>query len=184
MSRTFKPWTPATAELELLHECWLARLPPARIAARLGISEPKLKRFMRRVHAARGESRAILAAEIRLPYPTSPPADGDSCDPGHRLVRNSDRVLLLTCRSQAIGSWPIWTPHRCCKGLGFPSSSCLCSICLSERWRRARAYMPRASSMCAGASLEPLPESCSDFSATFTTIAFDDSSSRWLEINT
>ena len=32
MSRTFKQWTPATAELELLHECWLARLPPARIA--------------------------------------------------------------------------------------------------------------------------------------------------------
>src|SRR6266481_8206994 len=25
-----------------------------------------------------------------------------------------------------------------------------------------------------------LPESCSDFSATFTTIAFDDSSLRWL----
>jgi hypothetical protein len=32
MPRTFKQWTPATAELELLHECWLARLPPARIA--------------------------------------------------------------------------------------------------------------------------------------------------------
>jgi glycine/serine hydroxymethyltransferase len=29
-----------------------------------------------------------------------------------------------------------------------------------------------------------LSKSCSDFSATFTTIAFDDSSSRWLEINT
>jgi hypothetical protein len=34
------------------------------------------------------------------------------------------------------------------------------------------------------ASLNRLPKSCSDFSATFTTIAFDDSSSRWLEINT
>jgi hypothetical protein len=53
MPRTFKQWTPATAELELLHECWLARLPPARIAARLGVSEAKLNRFMRRVHAAR-----------------------------------------------------------------------------------------------------------------------------------
>jgi hypothetical protein len=53
MPRTFKPWNPAAAELELLHECWLARLPPAMIAARLHISEPKLKRFMRRVHAAR-----------------------------------------------------------------------------------------------------------------------------------
>jgi hypothetical protein len=53
MPRTFKPWTPATSELELLHECWLARLPPAMIAARLGISETKLKRFLRRVHAAR-----------------------------------------------------------------------------------------------------------------------------------
>ena len=29
-----------------------------------------------------------------------------------------------------------------------------------------------------------LPESCPDFSATFTTIAFDDSSLRWLEIDT
>src|SRR6266849_6467089 len=29
-----------------------------------------------------------------------------------------------------------------------------------------------------------LPGSCPDFSATFTTIAFDDSSLRWLEINT
>jgi hypothetical protein len=29
-----------------------------------------------------------------------------------------------------------------------------------------------------------LPESCSGFSATFTTIAFDNSSLRWLEINT
>jgi hypothetical protein len=52
MPRTFKQWTPATAELELLHECWLARLPPAKIAARVCISEPKLNGscggFMRR----------------------------------------------------------------------------------------------------------------------------------------
>jgi hypothetical protein len=53
MPRTFKQWTPSTAELELLQECWLARLPPARIAARLCISEPKLTRFMRRLKAAR-----------------------------------------------------------------------------------------------------------------------------------
>jgi hypothetical protein len=53
MPRIFKQWTPATAELELLHECWLARLTSAKIAARLCISEPKLTRFMRRVHAAR-----------------------------------------------------------------------------------------------------------------------------------
>ena len=32
MPRTFKQWNPSAAELELLHECWLARLPPARIA--------------------------------------------------------------------------------------------------------------------------------------------------------
>jgi hypothetical protein len=37
---------------------------------------------------------------------------------------------------------------------------------------------------CARLSQSCLPKSCSDFSATFTTIAFDDSSSRWLEINT
>jgi hypothetical protein len=48
MPRTFKQWTPATAELELLHECWLARLPPAMIAARLCISEPSCGGFIRR----------------------------------------------------------------------------------------------------------------------------------------
>ena len=37
---------------------------------------------------------------------------------------------------------------------------------------------------CARLSQSCLPKSCSDFSATFTTIAFDDSCSRWLEINT
>jgi hypothetical protein len=42
MPRTFKQWIPSAAEIELLHECWLGRLPPAVIAARLGISEPKL----------------------------------------------------------------------------------------------------------------------------------------------
>jgi hypothetical protein len=62
MPRTFKQWTPATAELELLHECWLARLPPAKIAARLCISEPKLKRFMRRGDAPAGACQATPAA--------------------------------------------------------------------------------------------------------------------------
>jgi hypothetical protein len=37
---------------------------------------------------------------------------------------------------------------------------------------------------CARLSQPCLPESCSDFSATFTTVAFDDSSLRWREINT
>src|ERR1700676_4509221 len=37
---------------------------------------------------------------------------------------------------------------------------------------------------CARLSQPCLSESCPDFSATFTTIAFDDSSLRWLEINT
>src|ERR1700720_1664919 len=37
---------------------------------------------------------------------------------------------------------------------------------------------------CARLSQSCLSESCSDFSATFTTIAFDNSSLRWLEINT
>jgi hypothetical protein len=57
-------WTPATAELELLHECWLARLPPAMIAARLGVSEPKLKRFMRRLKTA---------CDMPRPEPARPP---------------------------------------------------------------------------------------------------------------
>src|SRR3981081_3408577 len=37
---------------------------------------------------------------------------------------------------------------------------------------------------CARLSQPCLPGSCPDFSATFTTFAFDDSSLRWLEINT
>ena len=37
---------------------------------------------------------------------------------------------------------------------------------------------------CARLSQPCLSESCSDFSATFTTIAFDNSSLRWLEIST
>jgi hypothetical protein len=76
MPRTFIQWTPATAELELLHECWLARLPPAMIAARLGISEPKLKRFMRRVHAAREMPRPE-PARPRQPRHQAPSSDAD-----------------------------------------------------------------------------------------------------------
>src|SRR5882757_2601520 len=37
---------------------------------------------------------------------------------------------------------------------------------------------------CARLSQSYLSKSCSDFSATFTTVAFDHSSLRWLEINT
>src|SRR5258708_12308561 len=37
---------------------------------------------------------------------------------------------------------------------------------------------------CVRLSQSCLPESRSGFSATFTTVAFDDSSLRWLEINT
>ena len=77
MPRTFKPWTPATAELELLHECWLARLPPARIAARLGISEPKLKRFLCRVHAAREMPRPPEPARPHPPRLQTPSSNAD-----------------------------------------------------------------------------------------------------------
>jgi hypothetical protein len=42
------------------------RLPPAKIAARLGISEPKLNRFMRRVHAAREMPRPEPARPHQL----------------------------------------------------------------------------------------------------------------------
>ena len=61
MARVFKQWIPSAAEIELLHECWLARLPPAVIAARLGISEPKLTRFTRRVRVyADGQFAAAI----------------------------------------------------------------------------------------------------------------------------
>ena len=73
MPRIFKPWNPSAAELELLHECWLARLPPARIAARLGISEAKLTRFTRRVRAAHDMPRAE-PARPRQPRHEAPPS--------------------------------------------------------------------------------------------------------------
>jgi hypothetical protein len=76
MPRTFKVWTPSAAELELLHECWLARLPPAMIATRLGISEPKLKRFLRRVHAARAMPRPDPAKPRQLRH-QAPSSDAD-----------------------------------------------------------------------------------------------------------
>jgi hypothetical protein len=76
MPRTFKKWTPSAAELELLHECWLARLPPGNIAARLGISEPKLKRFMARVHAAREMPRPN-PARPRQPRHQAPSSAAD-----------------------------------------------------------------------------------------------------------
>lgn len=75
MPRTFKQWTPAAPELELLHECWLARLPPAKIAARLCISEPKLK-AVRRVHAAREMPRSE-PAKPRQPRHQAPSSDAD-----------------------------------------------------------------------------------------------------------
>jgi hypothetical protein len=81
MPRTFKQWTPATAELELLHECWLARLPPAKIAARLGISEPKLTRFMRRLKAAREMPRPEPAR------PRQPSRQASSSDADRLLAR-------------------------------------------------------------------------------------------------
>jgi len=60
----------------LLHECWLARLPPARIAARLGISEPKLTRFMRRLKTAREMPRPE-SARPRPPRHQAPSSDAD-----------------------------------------------------------------------------------------------------------
>jgi hypothetical protein len=76
MPRTFKQWTPATAELELLLEYSLARLPPARIAARLGVSEPKLNRFMRRLKTARDMPRPE-PARPRQPRHEAPSSDAD-----------------------------------------------------------------------------------------------------------
>ena len=76
MPRTFKPWTPSAADLELLHECWLARLLPARIAARLGISEPKLTRFLRRLKAAR-EMPRLEFARPRQPCHQASSSDAD-----------------------------------------------------------------------------------------------------------
>jgi hypothetical protein len=47
-----------------------------------------------------------------------------------------------------------------------------------------RLYCRNCVFACARLSQPCLSESCPDFSATFTTVAFDNSSLRWLEINT
>jgi hypothetical protein len=76
MPRTFKVWTPSSAEIELLHDCCRARLPPAAIAARLGISEPKLKRFTARLKTARDMPRPEPARR-RQPRHLAPSSDAD-----------------------------------------------------------------------------------------------------------
>jgi hypothetical protein len=58
----------------------------------------------------------------------------------------------------------------------------------SFRWAHVSFYANPLSTFlqrfaCARLSQPCLSESCSDFSATSTTIAFDNSSLRWLEIN-
>jgi hypothetical protein len=53
---------------------------------------------------------------------------------------------------------------------------------LPEGWQGAQNVLQRFA--CARLSQPCLSESCSDFSATFTTIAFDNNSLRRLEINT
>ena len=54
-------------------------------------------------------------------------------------------------------------------------SDCDVSVPRKPRWAGMRSTLPQRFA-CA--------RSCSDFAATFTTIAFDNSSWRWLEINT
>ena len=91
MPRTFKPWTPSAVELELLHECWLARLPPARIAARLGISELRLRRF---------EAR-LISARQSMPPPARPGhARKAACDrrPGLSALSPSGKLAGFLCR--------------------------------------------------------------------------------------
>jgi len=54
----------------------------------------------------------------------------------------------------------------------------------TEFLRRLRSAETLISFACARLSQSYLSKSRFDFSATFTTVAFDDSSLRWLEINT
>ena len=54
----------------------------------------------------------------------------------------------------------------------------------TEFLRRLRSAETLISFACARLSRPYLPRSYPDVSATFTTIAFDDSSLRWLEIST
>jgi hypothetical protein len=56
MPRTFKQWTPAAAELELLHECWLARLPRGLPGRNL---PGRASRTIKRRPAARAHLRRI-----------------------------------------------------------------------------------------------------------------------------
>jgi hypothetical protein len=78
----------------------LARLPPAKIAARLCISEPKLKRFMRRVHAAREMPRPE-PARPRQPRHQAPSSDADRLlarpgqRPGDTLGNNTPEIRTM-----------------------------------------------------------------------------------------
>ena len=95
-----------------------------------------------------------------------------------------DGAQVLTFRTKA---WSSFAPPTCRMSLGQPQAS---PELIPEEGSPPGLTSPNPLSTllqrfaCARLSQPRLPESCPDFSATFTTIAFDDSSLQWLEINT
>src|ERR1700730_13299742 len=64
-----KPWLPTPAEQSLLVDLVTARMPRAGIAARLGISELKLRRFEARLVSAREGMPPADSRPARAPTP-------------------------------------------------------------------------------------------------------------------
>src|SRR5712671_7427123 len=106
--------------------------------------------------------------------PFTPPIEGERCD----------AVQVLTFHTKA---WSSFAPPTCRMPPG-PYQA-------SPELIPGKGYPPVLTSpnplstlhrrfACARLSQPCLPESCPGVSATFTTIAFDDSSLRWLEVNT
>jgi hypothetical protein len=97
--RTFKQWTPATAELELLHECWLARVPPARIAARFGYFRTEVKP----VHAAAQDGARHAPAGTCQAAPAAPSS---------ALQRRRSAARAHLRRRELQYSGQSWRPRR------------------------------------------------------------------------
>ena len=70
-----KAWVPTAAEQTLLVDLVTARMPRAAIAARMGISELKLKRFEKRLVSAR-QAMPPPADPARAPAPRGSWLDG------------------------------------------------------------------------------------------------------------
>jgi hypothetical protein len=67
MSSHLDFWRPSKRQLEMLAECSIARLPAARTARLLGVSEPVFAAWTKRLAAAAAEEERLLAEFLARP---------------------------------------------------------------------------------------------------------------------